>query len=181
MTKKKLKALIFIANEFEDFEFFFPFFRLLEQGIEVDVAGPEKGQVVGEHGYHFDVQMTFDEVKPEEYDLLILPGGSPHGAPLTVSKNKKAQEITKSFGLKDKPLAAICHGPYTLISSGVVKGRKVTSFWGDGVPEELKKAGAHYTDQEVVVDKNLVTSRYPGDLPAFMRETIKLLEKHAKK
>jgi protease I len=94
-----------------------------------------------------------------------------------VRKSPKAQAIAKAFISANKPVAAICHGPYTLISAGLVKGKHATCFWGDGVPEELKKAGALYADKEVIVDGNLVTSRYPGDLPAFMRETMKLVKK----
>ncbi len=173
--QKKLKAIILTADKFEDMEVFFPYFRLLEEGVEVDIAGPQKGHIHGEHGYSLEIEKTFDQVNPEDYDLLILPGGFPDGAPRTVSKNINAQKITKFFFDNSKTVAAICHGPYTLISSGVVKGRKVTSFWGDGVPEELKKAGAKYEDTEVVVDKNLITSRYPMDLPMFMREIMKMI------
>jgi protease I len=125
--------------------------------------------------YIREIEKTFDQVNPKDYDLLILPGGFPDGAPRTVSKNINAQKITKFFFDNNKTVAAICHGPYTLISSGVVKGRNVTSFWGDGVPEELKNAGAKYEDTEVVVDKNLITSRYPMDLPVFMREIMKMI------
>ncbi len=171
------RVIILTADQFEDMELFFPYFRLLEEGVEVDVAGPKKGEIHGEHGYSFEIGLTFDEVDPSKYDMLFLPGGSPDGAPTTVRKNKKAQEIARMFMTAGRPTAAICHGPYTLISAGLVKGRKMTSFWGDGVPEELKKGGADYVDKEVVMDKNLVTSRYPGDLPAFMREMLKLLNK----
>ncbi|MFN7990746.1 MAG: type 1 glutamine amidotransferase domain-containing protein [Candidatus Micrarchaeia archaeon] len=169
------KAIILTADKFEDMELFFPYFRLLEEGVEVHVAGPAKGQISGEYGYGFEIGLTFDQVDPAKYDLLILPGGSPDGAPTTVRKNPDAQRIAKAFAATGKPIAAICHGPYTLISAGLVKGKKMTSFWGDGVPEELKKAGASYVDAEVVVDGNWVTSRYPGDLPAFMREVMKLV------
>jgi len=96
---------------------------------------------------------------------------------MTVRKNEKAQAIAREFMQKNKPVASICHGPYTLISAGVVRGRRMTSFWGDGVPQELANAGAEYIDAEVVVDKNLITSRFPGDLPAFMRETMKIIHK----
>lgn len=177
---KKLKAIILTADVFEDMELFFPYFRLLEEGIEVDVAGPKKGGIHGEHGYGMKIEKTFDEVNPKDYDLLILPGGAPYGAPTTVRKSLEAQEIARSFMTANKPVAAICHGPYTLISAGLVKGRRMTSFWGDGVPEELTRAGAKYVDAEVVVDGNLVTSRYPMDLPEFMRETMKLLKKPVK-
>jgi protease I len=74
-------------------------------------------------------------------------------------------------------VAALCHGPYTLISADVIKGRHLTGYWYDGVPEEIKAAGGIYEDREVVVDGNLVTSRWPGDLPAFMRETMRMMEK----
>lgn len=175
LNNRQLKVVVLTADKFEDMELFFPYFRLLEEGIVVDVAGPKKGQIRGEHGYGFNIEKTFDEIKPENYDLLFLPGGAPDGAPATVRKSIAAQNIAKAFFEKNKPVAAICHGPYTLISANLVKGRHLTSYWHDGVPEEIKKAGGHYEDKEVVVDKNLVTSRYPGDLPAFMKEMMKLL------
>jgi protease I len=172
---KNIKALILTADKFEDMEFFFPYFRLLEEGIEVDVTAPKKGQIEGEHGYGFEIQKTFDDVKAENYDLLLIPGGSPTGAPSVVRKDPKAQAIAKTFFKSNKPVCSICHGPWLLASADLVKGRRLTGFWYDGVPEDIKKAGGLYEDREVVVDGNLVTSRYPGDLPAFMRETMKLI------
>lgn len=172
-----MKAIILTADRFEDMELFFPFFRLLEEGIKVDIAGPTKGEIHGENGYGLEVGMTFSQVKPENYDLLILPGGAPDGAPATIRKSKIAQNISKDFMKAGKPIAAICHGPYTLISANLLKGRKATGFWGDGVPDELKKAGAIYEDKEVIVDGNLITSRHPMDLPAFMREIMKMIKK----
>ena len=118
---------------------------------------------------------------PEKYDLLIIPGGSPDGAPTTIRNIKKAREIAKSFFAKNKPVASICHGPYALVSAGLVKGRHLTSYWHDGVPEEIKKSGGIWEDKDVVVDGNLVTSRWPMDLPAFMGEVIKLVSKNLKK
>jgi protease I len=174
---KVIKALILTANKFEDLEFFFPYFRLLEEGIEVDVAAPKKGHIEGENGYGFEVEKTFDDIKADDYDLLLVPGGSPNGAPSEVRKDIRAQAIAKSFFNSNKPVASICHGPWLLASAGVVKGRHLTSFWHDGVPEDIKKAGGIYEDKEVVVDGNLVTSRYPGDLPAFMRETMRMVNK----
>ncbi len=175
---KKLRMIVLTANEFEDMELFFPVFRMEEEGIEVDIAGPKKGEGIhGEHGYGLEVGKSFDEVNPDDYDFLFLPGGSPDGAPATVRKSKKAQKIAKSFMKKNKPVFAICHGPYTLVSADLVKGRHLTSFWGDGVPDEIKKAGGHYEDKEVIVDGNLVTSRYPFDLPHFMRECMKIVGK----
>jgi protease I len=174
---KRIKAIILTADKFEDFELFFPYFRLIEQGIEVDIVAPKKGSISGEHGYGMEIKKTFDEINPDDYDILIIPGGFPDGAPTTVRKNKKALTITKSFFAKNKPVAAICHGPYTLVSADVLKDRKATGFWHDGVPEEIEKAGGKYVDASVVVDGNLVTSRWPPDLPDFMREVMKMINK----
>jgi len=167
------RAVFLTADKFEDMELFFPLFRLTEMGWDVDVAAPTKKEIGGEHGYSLQPTLTIDEVDPDKYDLLLIPGGFPDGAPATVRKMKKAQEITKSFFQKDKPVASICHGPWTLASAGVVKGRRLTSYWHDGVPEDVRAAGGKWEDKEVVVDGNLVTSRWPMDLPAFMREVAK--------
>ena len=169
------RALILTANEFEDMELFFPYFRLLEEGLHVDIAAPEKGHIEGEHGYGVEVEKTFNEIDPDDYDLLLIPGGSPDGAPSVVRKDAGAQAIAKAFFKFNKPVSSICHGPWLLASSGLVNGKHLTSYWHDGVPEDIKKAGGIYEDKEVVVDGNLITSRYPGDLPAFMRETIRMV------
>lgn len=173
--QSRKEAVILTADKFEDMELFFPLFRLEEAGWHVDVAAPEKKEINGEHGYTIEPSLTFDEVNPDDYDLLIIPGGSPDGAPATVRKIKKVQEITKSFFEKDKLVASICHGPWTLASSNVVKNRHLTSYWEDGVPEDIQAAGGVWEDKEVVVDGNLITSRWPMDLPAFMREIMKKL------
>jgi protease I len=170
MTKRPRKAVFLTADKFEDMEVFFPLFRLMELGWEVDVAAPDKKQIGGEHGYALEPTITIDEVNPDNYDLLLIPGGFPDGAPATVRKMKKAQEITKSFFKANKLVASICHGPWTLASAGVIKDRRLTSYWHDGVPEDVRAAGGRWEDAEVVVDGNLITSRWPMDLPAFMRE-----------
>jgi protease I len=178
----RVRALILTADRFEDMELFFPYFRLLEEGFQVDVAAPRKQKLTGENGYIFEnVDLTFAQVNPDNYDLLVIPGGQPQGAPTTVRKNKNALEITKAFFGANKPAAVICHGPYTLASAGVIKGRHLTGYWYDGVPEEITAAGGIYEDKEVVVDGNLVTSRWPADLPAFMRETMKMIERIQKR
>ncbi len=175
MKTKQQKAVVLTADAFEDMEVFFPMFRLMEEGVHVDIAAPTKEQIRGEHGYGLMPTITIDEVNPDDYDLLVIPGGFPDGAPLTVSKIKKAQEITKTFFANNKPVASICHGPYTLINAGVINGRRLTSYWHDGVPEGIKKAGGIWEDNDVVIDGNLVTSRWPMDLPVFAREMMKLL------
>jgi protease I len=171
-----LRALIITANEFEDMELFFPLFRLLEEGVEVDVAAPQEVVIYGEHGYSLQITKTIAEVDPEQYDLLVIPGGSPDGAPATVRRVMKAQEIAQAFFAKNKPVASICHGPWLLVSANLVRGRHLTSYWHDGVPEEIQAAGGIYENKDVVVDGNLVTSRWPMDLPAFVREMVKLIK-----
>jgi protease I len=172
------RVIILTADKFEDFELFVPYFRFMEEGIAVDVAAPAKEKITGENGYIFEnVDLTIEDVDPKNYDLLFVPGGHPHGAPTTVRKNGKAQEIARAFFKTGKPVAAICHGPYLLVSAGVVAGRRLTSFWGDGVPDEIKAAGGIYLDKDVVVDGNLVTSRWPMDLPAFMQEVMRMIKK----
>jgi protease I len=168
------KAVILTANQFEDMEVYYPLFRLQEEGWDVTIAAPEMKTIFGEHGYALEPTTTIDKVNPDDYELLIIPGGSPDGAPSTVRKIKKAQDIARSFFAKNKPVGAICHGPYTLISAGLVKGRHLTSYLHDGVPEEIQKGGGKWTDSEVVRDGNLVSSRWPLDLPAFMRELFNI-------
>ena len=175
------RAVILTANEFEDMELFFPYFRLLEEGVEVDIAAPQKGVIHGENGYLLEITKLIEDVDPDMYDLLVIPGGFPDGAPATVRKIVKAQEIARSFFAKNKPVASICHGPWLLVSANLVKGRHLTSYWNDGVPEEIKASGGIFEDKEVVVDGNLVTSRWPRDLPAFVREMVKFIPKREEK
>jgi protease I len=165
-----MKALIISADNFEDSELLVPYYRLKEANIEVTVASLSSGSITGKHGYTVAVGKTLEDVNPDDYAILILPGGK---APEAVRKEPKAQEIARSFFARSKPVAAICHGPQTLISAGLLQGRRATCY--SSVADELKEAGAIYEDREVVVDANLVTSRQPADLPAFMRETMKQL------
>ena len=167
-----MKALMISADNFEDTELLVPYYRLKEEGIQVDIVSINKGKIKGKHGYEVGVDKTLKEVKPEEYDILVLPGGK---APEAVRKEKKALEIARHFFEKNKPVSAICHGPQTLISAGLLNGRHATCY--ESVAAEMKESGALYEDKEVVVDNNLVTSRQPSDLPAFLKETMKLLKK----
>lgn len=171
------KAVVLTADQFEDMEVMYPVFRLQEAGWHVDIAAPKKVAIHGEFGYaELMPDITIDKVDPDKYDLLVIPGGSPGGAPSIVRKIEKAREITRSFFAKKKPVASVCHGPWTLADAGVIKGRHLTCYWHDGVPESVKEAGGLWEDKEVVVDGNLVTSRWPADLPAFMREVMKLVK-----
>ncbi|MDJ1421733.1 MAG: type 1 glutamine amidotransferase domain-containing protein [Candidatus Methanoperedens sp.] len=167
-----MRALMISADNFEDLELFYPLYRLKEEGVTVKVASMREGKITGKHGYPVDVDLTLDEVKPDEFDMLVLPGGR---APEKVRLDKNALEIARFFFHQNKPVGAICHGVQTLISAGVIEGRRATCYIG--IRDDLISAGAHYEDKEVVVDGNLITSRDPDDLPAFGRELIKILKK----
>ena len=172
-SSRPRKALILTADKFEDFELFVPLFRLIEAGWETTIAAPTMDEISGEHGYAIEPATTFDSVDASAYELLVIPGGFPDGAPATVRRHKAALAITRSFMGDRRVVAAICHGPWTLASADVVRGRRLTSFWHDGVPEDIKAAGGIWEDKEVVVDDNLITARWPMDLPAFTRELMK--------
>jgi protease I len=163
---------MFLADGFEDSEFFYPYYRLREEGIEVDVASPRPGKITGKHGYIFETQLSIGEVEADDYDLLVIPGGR---APEQVRLVAKAVSITRQMHESGKPVAAICHGGQLLISADVLRGRSATSW--KGIRDDLKAAGARYLDREVVVDDNLITSRCPEDLPAFSREMMRLVRK----
>lgn len=165
-----MKALILSANDFEDSELLVPYYRLLEAGYTVDVAAEKTGVICGMHGYEVLAVKGFADVDPKEYVVLILPGGK---APAAIRKNPTVTSIVRHFFAADKPVGAICHGPQTLVSAGLLRDRRATCY--RTVVRELQDAGALYEDSEVVVDGRLVTSRQPADLPAFLRELMKLV------
>ncbi len=160
-----MKALILAADGVEDCELLYPYYRLQEEGIPVDIAGPHVGVITGKHGYTVTTDLAFSDIWSDNYDILILPGGQ---APQTVRLNDDALTVTREMVKAGKVVAAICHGPQILISAGVVTARKLTCY--QGIKDDVEAAGANYTDREVVVDGKLITSRCPEDLPAFCRE-----------
>jgi len=171
-----MRALIVSADLFEECELKIPYQSLRELGIHVDIASIKKGTITGKSGFNIYVTMTLDEVDPKNYDILILPGGK---GPALLRKEIKALEIARYFFEHNKLVAAICHGPQILISAGLLKDKEVTGY--KSIAEELKDAGAIYKDKEVVIDKNLITSRQPSDLNAFMEAIKKYLYFESKK
>jgi protease I len=166
------RALILVGPEFEDIEALYPYYRLLEAGFETLFASKEKGTLKGKHGYEIKVHLSLDEVNPKDFDLLVIPGGR---GPERIRIYREAVEIVAHFMDNNKPVAAICHGPQLLISARRVSGRRLTSYWG--IKDDVEAAGGLWVDEPVVVDDNLVTSRYPGDIHLWMREFFKLLER----
>ena len=165
-----MKALILAADGVEDSELLYPYYRLQEAGAEVHIAGPSAGQMTGKHGYEIEADMAFGDASAADYDLLILPGGK---APETVRLDEDAVAMTKEMFDVGKVVASVCHGAQVLISAGVLDGKNATC-WA-GIRDDLKAAGANYSDEEVVVDGNLITSRCPDDLPAFCRAVFDVL------
>ena len=169
------KVLFLVGPDFEDLELFYPLYRLREEGFETVVAGPSKETVTGKKGYSVEPDLVFSEVDPGEYVGLVLPGGR---GPERIRNSEDVKRIVRKFFEDNKPVAAICHGPQVLISAGVLRGRKATSYWG--IRDDMVNAGAEWFDEPAVVDRNLVTARVPSDLPVWMREFMRILKKYAK-
>lgn len=166
------KVAILVEDGFEQVELTSPKQALEDAGAKTHIISPKKGKVKGwEHtkwGDEFPVDVAIEQANANDYDALLLPGGVMN--PDKLRTNPQAVQFVRSFFDQGKPVAAICHGPWTLIEAGVVKGRKVTSY--PSIQTDLKNAGANWVDQEVVVDQGLVTSRNPDDLPAFNRKLV---------
>jgi protease I len=166
------KVAIVVTDGFEQVEMTSPREALKKAGAQTDLISPTEGKVKGwEHtkwGNEFPVDKPLKKANAEEYDALLLPGGVIN--PDKLRRDEQALDFVRSFFNAGKPVGAICHGPWTLIDAGVVRGRKVTSY--ESIQSDLKNAGAEWVDEEVVVDNGLVTSRKPDDLPAFNRKLI---------
>jgi len=170
------KIAILVADGFEESEFTAPLEALKDANAEVDVISLKKGKVKAwahtEWGKEYTVDRSIDEVSAQEYDALVLPGGVMN--PDKLRMNQEAINFVGGFFDDGKPIAAICHGPWTLIETGELKGRTVTSY--PSIKTDLINAGARWVDQEVVVDNGLVTSRSPKDLPAFCEKMVEEIQ-----
>jgi protease I len=165
------KILLFAENDFEDSELIYPFYRFQEAKIVVNILGPTAKTIYrGKHGLSIKSDLSPDDVNLDDYVAIVIPGGY---APDKMRINKKMVKLVQQTYEKNKIIAAICHGPQLLIEADIVKGKKMTSYIS--VSTDLKNAGAIYIDKSVVVDRNIVTSRFPADLPNFCIETIKLI------
>jgi protease I len=167
---KRVAALV--AKGFEQVELIDPQKALVEAGAIVHIVSPEAGSIQGwnhtDWGQTIEVDRAVADARPEDYDALLLPGGVMN--PDHLRMNPKAVEFVKRFFDDGKPIAVICHGPWTLIEAGVVQGLTITSY--PSVKTDLQNAGANWVDREVVVDRGIVSSRKPADIPAFVRKMI---------
>lgn len=169
---KGKKIAILVDNGFEEIELTSPKQALEEVGAQTFIVSPQDGTVKAwahtDWGQKYPVDIPLQQAKADDYDALLLPGGVMN--PDKLRMNPTAVQLVKDFFTAGKPVAAICHGPWTLIEAGVVKGRTLTSY--PSIQTDLKNAGANWVDQEVVVDHGLVTSRRPRDLEAFNRKMV---------
>ncbi|HEY4329194.1 MAG TPA: type 1 glutamine amidotransferase domain-containing protein [Phycisphaerae bacterium] len=170
------KVAIVATDGFEEAELVEPKLALEQAGAKVDIIAPKAGTICSwdekDWGMKMAVDRTSDSVNSRDYDALLLPGGVMN--PDKLRRDQTVLRFVRSFFEAGKPVAAICHGPWTLIDAGVVKGRKMTSY--ESIQTDLKNAGAQWVDEPVVVDQGLVTSRKPADLPVFI---AKLMEEIA--
>ncbi|MBS1524024.1 MAG: type 1 glutamine amidotransferase [Bacteroidetes bacterium] len=166
------RVAILIEEGFEQVELTSPKEALEAAGAKVDVISPKSGKIKAwnhtDWGVEINVDKQLDQVSPDDYDALMLPGGVMN--PDKLRQNKEAVAFASAFLDEGKPVAAICHGPQLLIETGLIGGKNMTSY--PSLQTDLKNAGAHWIDQEVVVDNGLVTSRTPKDLEAFNSKMI---------
>lgn len=166
------RVLMFVGDIYEDLELLYPRLRLIEAGATVDTAGEEKGRTYrGKHGYPFVADASLDEVKAADYDALVVPGGF---MPDKLRRLDSVKRLTREIFEAGKPLAHVCHGGWIPISAGIMKGYTCTST--PGIKDDLVNAGATWVDEEVVVDRTMISSRKPDDLPAFCRAIIEMMQ-----
>jgi protease I len=173
------KVAVLTEEGFEQVELTSPVEALKNAGATVHIISPKSGQVKAwdktDWGITVNVDKELSEVSPDDYDALVLPGGVLN--PDKLRQNKDAVAFVSAFLDEAKPLAAICHGPQILIETGMISGRRLTSY--PSLQTDLKNAGAQWSDEEVVVDNGLVTSRTPADLPAFNKKIIEEISEGA--
>ncbi|MBA4493597.1 type 1 glutamine amidotransferase domain-containing protein [Paenactinomyces guangxiensis] len=166
------KVLCFVEAEFEDLELWYPVLRLHEEGAEVHLAGPETGEYKGKYGVPVKTDLDFRQIKPEEYDGILIPGG---WAPDKLRRCQEVLEAVRHAHTSGKVIGQICHAGWVLISAKILHGKRVTST--PGIRDDMENAGAIWVDEPVVVDGNLVSSRRPPDLPAYAKAFCDLLAK----
>jgi protease I len=165
------RVAILVENMYEDLEFWYPYYRLKEEGAEVTAIGSGSSELYkGKHGLEVKPDTTADKVSAKEFDGVVIPGGF---APDYMRRHPSMIRLVKEMDTEGKPVAAICHAGWVVISAGIVRGRSMTCF--STLKDDAINAGARYKDEPVVRDGNLITSRFPPDLPLFCKEVISAL------
>lgn len=173
MQLKGKRVAILAENMYQEMELWVPYYRLKEEGAEVQVVGAAGAKsYTSKHGYPVNVDVQAEQVNAVEYDAVVIPGGF---APDLMRRSPAMVKLVREAFEQGKVVAAICHAGWMPVSAGILRGKRATSFFS--IKDDLVNAGATWVDQEVVVDGNLITSRKPDDLPAFCREIVKALGK----
>ncbi|HEY0565947.1 MAG TPA: type 1 glutamine amidotransferase domain-containing protein [Terriglobales bacterium] len=178
-TLQGVRIACLALDGFEQAELIEPRNAFEEAGAKVDVISQKPGEIQGfKHHDKADkvkVDRTFQDARPDDYDALLLPGGALNADAIRIIP--EAQNFVRQIDGAGKPIAVICHGPWLLVSAGLVKGHTITSW--PSVQDDIRNAGGNWVDKEVQIDKNWVSSRKPDDIPAFNREAINLISQAA--
>lgn len=165
------RVAILLEEQYQVLEVWYPYLRLREEGFQTVLVGTGKRAYKSKEGYPAEEELTIKEANPADFDAVVIPGG---WAPDFLRRHPEVNNFIKEMDSAGKVVASICHGGWVLVSAGILKGRTATSF--SAIKDDVANAGAKFVDKEVVVDRNLITSRNPYDLPAFCREIIKQLK-----
>lgn len=173
MELKGKRAVVLVDQMYQEMEVWYPVYRLREAGCEVTLVGPEANKTYpSKLGYPATSDKAADQVSADDFDMMVIPGGY---APDHMRRCEAMIRLVSTMAEQDKPIAAICHGGWMLCSTQALKGRTATCFFA--IKDDMINAGAKYVDKEVVQDGNIITSRKPDDLPAFMQTLIKAAQK----
>jgi protease I len=174
MNLKGKRVAVLVEQQYQEMEVWYPVYRLREAGCEVTLVGPEADKTYSSKlGYPARSDAAADRVSATDFDAVVIPGGF---APDYIRRHKPMLKLVRDLAAAGKPVAAVCHGPWVLCSTPVLKGKTATCF--HSIKDDVVNAGAKYVDKEVVVDGNIITSRKPDDLPAFVVAVMKALVEH---
>jgi protease I len=168
---KGKRIAVLVEKMYEDLELWYPVLRLREAGCDVKIVGPHAGETyLSKHGYPALADVSIAHVKPEDLDAVIIPGGY---APDHMRRHRLMVDLVAHTAQRERIIAAICHGPWMLCSARCIKGKRVTGFCA--IRDDVENAGGVWVDEPAVRDGNIITSRTPDDLPAFLKEIIEAL------
>lgn len=175
MELKGVRACVLVEQQYQEMEVWYPVYRLKEAGCKVTLVGPEAGHTYpSKLGYPVKSDKAAKEVKADDFDLIVIPGGF---APDYLRRDAAILKLVSTMAEQGKVVASICHGPWVLCSTQALKGKKATCFFA--IKDDVQNAGATYVDAEVVRDGNLITSRKPDDLPAFLQAIVQAVKESA--